>query len=852
MALVRLETAGAVPAGDNERVQGITDLHVVQGPDGPLLLSVGRGGDFIVAFRITSDGAVRRDQLELDDSLLQLEHTDIAVLGDSVILAGLGDDQLQLMPIGRGNQTLTSLTERTLPDLDARTISQIDTLGDLALVGLQGGGLSVLDLDATPSVRGVAGIPGGAVGGVAMIESGGQTYGFATFWQDNTLVALRISPFGSASVLDSLNTDMVGGALSTPMTVRAAEVGGEVFAITVAAGTGTLSVFRLGDEGLVLTDAILDSRDTRFAQAQHLETLEVDGRLYIATAGSDMGISLFTLLPGGQLHLLDSIAASIDTPLRGITDITMAEVDGQIMLWAATEAAPHLVEFRTTGINAGETVQGSGTLSGTSRDDVLVATGGDTLLSGGNGNDVLQDGQGADTLTGGAGQDDFLLVKDDATDLITDFTPGQDRLDLTAFPGLYDIEDLRVLPYAGGAELRYREEITIVLSAAGTALTRDQILEALISIDRLTVDEAQGQITGSLADDVFVGTDAAEFYDGSAGHDDLRGEGGNDTLLGNNGDDVLSGGFGEDSLYGGAGQDTITGDAGFDTIHGGEGGDFLNGGGQADLLYGGEGNDRILGEDGFDVIYGDAGDDTLLGGDTADRLYGGEGNDVLRGGTNLGSSVDGLFGGEGNDSLYGDGGFDFLDGGEGDDFLDGGLQADNLYGRAGNDTLEGGGGLDRLFGGAGDDLGRGGEGNDGLFGEAGNDTLFGGDGQDRFFGGTGDDQLFGEAGNDTLYGGAGFDTLTGGGGNDDLFGDFNADTFIFEDGHGSDRIGDFEATNDFERIDLSAISAITSYSDLMANHTSQAGSDVIIDTGSGQITLLSVGLSDLDALDFIF
>ena len=349
MAVVRLETAGAVFAGDIERVQGITDLHVVQGPEGPLLLSVGRGGDFMVAFRITSGGVELRDQLELNDNLLQLEHTDIAVLGDSVILAGLADNQLQLMPIGSGNQTLTSLTERTLPGLDARTISQIDTLGDQALVGLQGGGLRVLDLDATPSVRAVSGMPGGAVGGVAMVEAGGQTYGFATFWQENTLVALRISPFGSATLLDSLSTDVVGGALSTPMTVRAAEVGGEVFAITVAAGTGTLSAFRLGEEGLLLTDAIIDSRDTRFAQAQHLETLEVDGRLYIAAAGSDMGISLFTLLPGGRLHHLDSIAASIDTPLRGITDITMAEVNGQIMLWAATEAAPHLVEFRATG-----------------------------------------------------------------------------------------------------------------------------------------------------------------------------------------------------------------------------------------------------------------------------------------------------------------------------------------------------------------------------------------------------------------------------------------------------------------------------------------------------------------------
>lgn len=852
MAFVRLETAGAVSAGAIERVEGITDLHVVEGPDGPLLLSVGRGGDWLVAYRISSTGAERRDQTELDERLLQIEHTDLAILGNSVILSGLADSQLQLMQIGSGNQTITSLTERNIPGLDARTIAQIDTLGDQALVGLQGGGLSVLDLDFSPSARAVSGLPGGAVGGVSMIESGGQTFGFATFWQDNTLAALSISSGGVATVLGMLDTDAVGGALATPLAVRSAEVGGEVYAITVAAGTGALSAFRLGDAGLELTDAILDTRDTRFAQAQHLETLEIDGRLYIAVAGSDMGISLFTLLPGGRLHHLDSIAASIDTPLRGITDVTMTEVNGQIMLWASTEAAPHLVEFRTTGINAGQTAQGSGSLFGTTRDDVLVATGGDTLVSGGIGDDILQDGQGTDTLTGGAGADDFLLVNDASTDVITDFTPGEDRLDLTALPGLFDPEDLRVLPYAGGAELRYREEITIVLSASGNALSRDQILEALILTDRLTLDEAAGQIIGSLAADAFVGSDASESFDGSAGNDNLRGEGGNDTLMGNGGDDSLSGGFDEDMLHGGDGNDVITGDAGFDTIFGDGGGDFLNGGGQADLLHGGDGNDRILGEDGFDVIYGDAGNDTLLGGDTADRLYGGDGDDELRGGINVGNTVDGLFGGNGNDSLYGEGGFDFLDGGEGDDYLDGGLQADNLYGRAGNDTLEGGGGLDRLFGGAGNDLARGGEGNDGLFGEAGNDTLYGGEGSDRFFGGTGDDMLFGDGWNDTLYGGAGFDTLNGGSGNDDLYGDFNADTFVFEDGHGFDRLADFEATNDFERIDLSGITAITSFSDLMANHARQVGGNVTIDTGGGMITLSSVALSDLDEIDFIF
>ena len=78
------------------------------------------------------------------------------------------------------------------------------------------------------------------------------------------------------------------------------------------------------------------------------------------------------------------------------------------------------------------------------------------------------------------------------------------------------------------------------------------------------------------------------------------------------------------------------------------------------------------------------------------------------------------------------------------------------------------------------------------------------------------------------------------------------DTFIFNDTHGYDIIEDFDATNDAERIDLSGIAAITSYADLPGHRMSQVGNDVIIDTATGQITLLNVSMADLDQNDFVF
>lgn len=73
------------------------------------------------------------------------------------------------------------------------------------------------------------------------------------------------------------------------------------------------------------------------------------------------------------------------------------------------------------------------TVNGSAQRDTLVGTAGD---------DVLTGGLGADTLTGLTGRDTFVYQSmRDATDTITDFTPGEDQLDI--------IELLRSIGYNG-------------------------------------------------------------------------------------------------------------------------------------------------------------------------------------------------------------------------------------------------------------------------------------------------------------------------------------------------------------------------------------------------------------------
>lgn len=435
--------------------------------------------------------------------------------------------------------------------------------------------------------------------------------------------------------------------------------------------------------------------------------------------------------------------------------------------------------------------------------DTINLTYGDGRLS-------VQGTDFADMMIGGAGRDEFITRQGNDT---VDGGDGFDRL-------RYDRSGV--------------EAVTVDLFT-GTATG---IWDGQAFTDTFTnIESVRGSREGA---DMLVGGIFGDHFEGRGGNDTINGRGGHDTLHGQDGNDLLLGAFGFDTLYGGAGEDT------------------LNGGQNADQVHGGTGNDRVIGSSGTDQLFGDEGNDTLFGGTEADRLMGGADDDVLYGGSNFGFTADRLFGDEGNDTLYGQSGFDRLEGGEGDDYLDGGAQADNLFGGAGNDTLLGSGGLDRLFGDAGDDMASGGDGNDGLFGLMGDDTLNGDAGNDRFFGGIGNDLIFGGADNDTVHGGAGFDTIEGGTGDDLMWGRFNADFFIFADGHGNDTIADFNASNAFEHINLSGVTALSSLADLdLSSATNgaatQVGANVVIDTGAGSsITLTNMLVGDLNANDFVF
>ena len=175
--------------------------------------------------------------------------------------------------------------------------------------------------------------------------------------------------------------------------------------------------------------------------------------------------------------------------------------------------------------------------------------------------------------------------------------------------------------------------------------------------------------------------------------------------------------------------------------------------------------------------------------------------------------------------------------------------ANFLIGNDGDNTLNGSAGNDEITGGLGSDAISGGDGADTLYGNDGADILYGNVGQDVIQGGAGADTINGGDGADELYGFDGTDTILGGDGGAD------ADCFVFLNDNTSDTIEDFSASEG-DKIDLSAISGITDWNDLVQNHISTpplgGAANTIIFGSSGEIHVSGVNLLNLSASDFIF
>ena len=314
-------------------------------------------------------------------------------------------------------------------------------------------------------------------------------------------------------------------------------------------------------------------------------------------------------------------------------------------------------------------------------------------------------------------------------------------------------------------------------------------------------------ITGTLGNDIITPNEVSAGVTGGIPSDEpdtINGLSGNDLIDGGGGNDTLNGGSGDDQVFGGAGNDTLIANfVGTDTLDGGEGDDTFNVGvvNNTNIGY----NTAFIGGAGTDtIVTTGSGFVTLESFTATDAPEQWNGNGVSISGTANANTLD-----FSNTALVN---IPFVNGLGGNDIITGSdVTGDVFRGDVGDDRLSGNGGNDTLSGGDNNDTLNGGEGDDTLNGDAGIDTLDGGGGNDTLNGGSGDDQVFGGAGNDTLIANfVGTDTLDGGEGDD---------TF---------NVGVVNNTN---------IGYNTAF-------IGGAGTDTIVTTGSGFVTLESFTATD--------
>ncbi len=222
--------------------------------------------------------------------------------------------------------------------------------------------------------------------------------------------------------------------------------------------SASLSVLRAEGNGFVASDHLVDTTHTALYRAQALSTAQVstaNGPLDLVLAGgANHGISLFAATPQGQLVWLDTFFDTAETALYNLASLQTVAQPERLMVIATSESAPGISVLHLPLATLGGLVFDG---RGGARDDILIAS------------------ADATRLTGGAGEDIFVVPSLGARVTITDFEPGQDRIDLSDWPMLRDLSQLSITPRADGAMIEYRDHSLRVHSATGTRLDAETL-----------------------------------------------------------------------------------------------------------------------------------------------------------------------------------------------------------------------------------------------------------------------------------------------------------------------------------------------------------------------------------------
>lgn len=420
----------------------------------------GPGGG-ISAYRIGADGLpVLSGSLLFDPAFSTLPANRIAVTedGTALILGATTGGVLQSALHANGG--IGPVTVLPTSAGMATTLAA-DGAGGLALSGLQTAYLSWPDGALLATMEGADALAFTADGAVVLATRDGA-----------------LLQHGADGGTDSIGAAQGLAARGATALATVAAHGTE-FVLLAGAGSGSLSVAEIAGSGdMVLRDHILDTRTTRFGAVQDVAAAEVNGQVFVVAGGGDDGLSLLTLLPDGRLVHLHALENGAGGGLGGVTRLAMGQTGAGLQVFALTDSGAGITTLSLHNAGSGSVLRGSGHLAGGAGQDLLVAESGSAILSGGAGDDILVAGSGPATMTGGAGADSFVMTAGGGPVTITDFSAGEDRLDLSDYMMLRAPSQLTVTPTGDGATIRYRTEEVRLHSADGAPLEAEDLFGA--------------------------------------------------------------------------------------------------------------------------------------------------------------------------------------------------------------------------------------------------------------------------------------------------------------------------------------------------------------------------------------